>query len=220
LAGAETKPKAQGQADCRSRLIRQDHHMRRNGFDRGRLRSRKNLYFNKALKKERFFFNLLTGGVVRPSIKTGDRIMRVDNLNGYASHQDWFASVLRGQDLVLSHTSSLELLGLLVGYVNEDQIAPYATRIGPYENINCYLIDSFDSLDIVEIDGLRCASLNQTINDMVRDYDRIDEPSLAQGLSDYYHDNGESFEGLAIDPKYADRFEAIKDWAVEFYTYG
>lgn len=153
-------------------------------------------------------------------IESGDPIMRVKTNGDYTSHHEWFLDVLRGMDIVLSHTSALEFLGWFDGYVNEDQIDVYATEIGPYENINYFLIDSFDSLDIVVIDGLRCTTLNQTVNDMFRDYDRIDEPSLVQGLSDYYHDNGESFEGLIIEPQHAERFDAIKDWAIEFYNHG
>jgi hypothetical protein len=120
----------------------------------------------------------------------------------------------------LSHASALELLGLFAGCLNEDLIDACAARIGPGEKTNYYLIDSFDSLDIAKIAGLGRAWLYQVINDMLRGVGRIDKPSLVQGLSDYHHMNGESFEGLNIVLKYADRFEAIKDWAAEFYAYG
>jgi hypothetical protein len=144
----------------------------------------------------------------------------VNSRSDYTSNREWFSSVLRGKDVVLSHTSALECLGLFPGYVNEDQIDVYATLREPYENFNCHLIDRLDELDLVDIAGLRCTSLNQTVNDMLRDYDLIDEQSLAQALADYYYDNGGSFDGLNIDPQYADRFDAITDWAVEFYAYG
>jgi hypothetical protein len=127
---------------------------------------------------------------------------------------------LRGKDVVLCHTSALECLGLFPGYVNENQIDVYTTAREPYDNINQYIVDGFDDLDIVNIAGLRCTSLDQTINDMLRDYDMIDEQSLVQALADYYYSNGESFDGLRIAPQYAERFDAIKDWAVEFYAYG
>jgi len=145
--------------------------------------------------------------------------MRVDTRSNYRSNLEWFNSVLRGRDVVLCHTSALECLGQFPGYINENQIDVYATVRGPYENINWYLVDSYDGIEITNIAGLRCTSLNQTINDMLRDYDDIDEQSLAQALADYYYSNRESFDGLQIEPQYADRFEAIKDWAVEFYAY-
>jgi hypothetical protein len=145
--------------------------------------------------------------------------MRVDSRSGYASNREWFRSVLRGKDVVLCHTSALECLGQFPGYVNENQIDVYATAREPYDNINWYVVDGFDGLDIVNISGLRCTSLNQTVNDMLRDYDVIDEQSLVQALADYYYSNGGSFGGLRIAPQYVDRFNAIKDWAVEFYSY-
>jgi len=96
----------------------------------------------------------------------------------------------------------------------------FNTALEPYENINQYVVDSYDSLDIVKISELRCTSFNQTVNDMLRDYDMIDEQSMVQALADYYYSNTKSFDGLRISPQYADRFNAIKDWATEFYAYG
>ena len=145
--------------------------------------------------------------------------MRVDTRSNYTSNREWFNSVLRGKDVVLCHTSALECLGQFPGYVNENQIDVYALMREPYENINWYLVDGFDGMEIVNIAGLRCTSLNQTVNDMLRDYDVIDEQSLVQGLSHYYYTNGNSFSGLDIAPQHADRFNAIKDWAVEYYSY-
>jgi hypothetical protein len=122
-------------------------------------------------------------------------------------------------DVVLCHTSALELLGQFPGYVNENQIDVYATAREPYENINWYIVDGFEGLDIVDIGDLRCTSLNQTVNDMLRDYDVIDEQSLVQALAGFYNRNGGSFDGLQITPFNAERFDSIKDWAVEFYDY-
>ena len=146
--------------------------------------------------------------------------MRINSRSGYTSNREWFRNVLRGKDVVLCHTSALECLGQFPGYVNETQIDVYAKAREPYENINYYVVDGFDRMDIVDIGGLRCTSFNQTVNDMLRDYDIIDEQSLVQALADYYYSNGGSFGGLQIASQYAARFDAIKDWAVEFYVYG
>jgi hypothetical protein len=145
--------------------------------------------------------------------------MRVATRSNYTSNREWFNSVLRGMDVVLSHTSALECLGQFAGYVNESQIDVYATTREPYENINWRLVDSYDGIEIVNIAGLRYTSLNQTVNDMLRDYDEIDEQSLAQALSHYYYENNKSFVGLRIAPQHADRFNSIRDWAVEYYNY-
>jgi len=145
--------------------------------------------------------------------------MPVNSRSNYTSNREWFKSVLRGKDVVLCHTSALECLGQFPGYLNENQIDVYATVREPSENINQYVVDSFDGLDIVRIDELRCTSLNQTVNDMLRDYDVIDEQSLVQALAGFYYRSGKSFDGLQIAPQNNSRFEAIKDWAIEFYNY-
>ena len=145
--------------------------------------------------------------------------MRVESRSGYTSNYEWFQSVLRDKDVVFCHTSALECLGQFPGYVNENQIDVYATVSETYENVNWYVVDDFDNIDIVDIAGLRCTSFNQTVNDMLRDYDVIDEQSLVQALAHYYYRNGGSFDGLRIEPQYVERFNTIKDWAIDFYSY-
>jgi hypothetical protein len=145
--------------------------------------------------------------------------MRINSRSNFTSNRQWFQNVLSGKDVVLCHTSALECLGQFPGYVNEEQIDVYAKAREPYENINWYVVDNFDSLEIVNIGDLRCTSLNQTVNDMLRDYNEIDEQSLIQALADYYYSNKESFDGLNIAPQHLERFNGIKDWAVEFYAY-
>ena len=145
--------------------------------------------------------------------------MRVDTRSNYTSNREWFHSVLGGKDVVLCHTSALECLGQFPGYVNENQIDVYTTVREPYENVNQYIVDSFDGIEVINVAGLRCTSLNQTINDMLRDYDMIDEQSLVQALAGFYYRSGRSFDGLRIAPQYTDRFNEIRDWAVEFYNY-
>jgi hypothetical protein len=145
--------------------------------------------------------------------------MQINSSGAYQSHREWFRDVLRGKNVVLSHTSALECLGLFVGYINEKQIDLYATEREPYSNINYHIVDRLDGLDTTNVSGLQCTTLNQTINDMFRDFEDIDEQSLIQALSDYYYSHGKNFDGLAIEPRYLERFNAIKDWAVEYYDY-
>ena len=145
--------------------------------------------------------------------------MQTINSGAYPSHIEWFRNVLRGKNVVLSHTSALEGLGLFTGYVNENQIDLYATEREPYDNINYYIVTGFDGIETTDVGGLRCTTVKQTINDMLRDFDKIDEQALVQALSDYYHSHGESFDGLEIEPQYLSLFNSLKDWAVEYYDY-
>jgi len=135
----------------------------------------------------------------------------------FLTYRAWHRAVVGGKDLILRHTSALEHLELFVGYMNEKQIDVYAKQLGPYENINYHIVDTFDGIDVVRFDNVLCTSVNQTFNDMFDDFDNIDEQSLVEGLSGYYYSHGESFDGLEIKPENMELFNSIKDWAIEYY---
>jgi len=135
----------------------------------------------------------------------------------YATHRAWLLDVLRGENVVLCRTSALECHGLFPGYLNEKQIDVYSLDRGKYENINYFVVDTFDGIEVVHFGGIACTSINQTINDMLADYDNIDEQSFIEGLGSYYFMNGESFEGLDIEPRNMERFNAVKDWAIGYW---
>ena len=130
----------------------------------------------------------------------------------------WLQTVAEGRDWVLCHTSALEFLELFIGYLNERQIDVYARMPGEYENINYRIVDSFDGLEIVNYSDVKCTSVNQTINDMLNDFDNIDEQSLIEGLATYYYTHNNSFDGLMIEAKNQAVFESIKDWAIDYYN--
>ena len=138
----------------------------------------------------------------------------------FVGNRTWFSEVVGGKDVVLRNTSALECLELFVGYLNEGHIDVYAKEQGEYENINYCIVDSFDNLDIVNIWDIQCTSVNQTFNDMLRDFDNIDEQSLVEALSTYYFRNDDSFSGLEIAPENQHVFDLIKDWAIEYHSEG
>jgi len=139
----------------------------------------------------------------------------------YEAHWKWLMDVVGGTDLVLCQTSALEYLGLFLGYSNEETIDVYAKRKGEYDNINYRVVNTFDDIDVVQRYGnVLCTSVNQTVNDMLDDFDNIDEQSLVEALSNYYYRNKESFDGLIIKPENMDCFNSIKDWAIEYHEVG
>lgn len=61
-----------------------------------------------------------------------------------------------------------------------------------------------------------CTSLNQTINDMLSDYDNVDELALLEALSNYYFENNESFINLKIELENQTIFNQIKQLAINY----
>ncbi len=140
--------------------------------------------------------------------------------SGFLTNWAWHKAVVGGKDLILRCTSALEFLELFGGYIREKRIDVYAKERGEYENLNYCVVDTFDDIDYFRQDGVLCTSVTQTVNDMLEDYDQIDEQSLLEGLSRYYFTNGLSFNGIDIKPENMERFNSIKDWAIEYYNEG
>jgi len=136
----------------------------------------------------------------------------------FIGNMSWFQAVVGGREWVLRHTSALECLGLFVGYLNERQIEVYAKESGEYENISYEIVDSFDKLGIIEFDNVRSTCVNQTINDMLCNFDNIDEQALVEALATYYYLHDDSFEGLVIETENQDIFDSIRDWATDYYN--
>jgi len=134
----------------------------------------------------------------------------------FFSNREWFRSALKGQNVILCYTSALECHELFLGYLCEKKIDVYALEKGEYTNINYYVVDSFDGIETVRFEGLVCTSINQTINDILAEFDNIDEQSFIEALWYYYVTHNKSFNGLNISSQNMEQFNAIKDWAIEY----
>jgi hypothetical protein len=159
---------------------------------------------------------------VAPYLVLSRRCVRVisSTRNEYLTTRAWHGAVIGGRDMILRRTSALEFLELFGGYMREKKIDVYARKRGEYDNINYCVVDTFDGIDYIRFGNVLCASANQTFNEMLADYNNVDELSLIEGLSGYYFTHGESFDGLVIKPENIERFESIKDWAIEYYDEG
>lgn len=135
----------------------------------------------------------------------------------YLSNVDWLQDVVQGTDLILCGVSALEYLELFNGYVNESKIQVYAKSNGKFDNIEYHIVDSFDNIDYINFDGVLCTTVNQTINDMLANYDNIDELAFLEALSNYYFANDESFDNLKIKPENLNTFNQVKQIAIEYY---
>lgn len=135
----------------------------------------------------------------------------------FITTRSWHRAVVGGRDMILRHTSALEFLEYFSGYMRETNIEVYAKHGGEYENIDFRIVGTFDGIEHVRIGDVLCTSVNQTFNDMLADYDTVDEQALVEGLSRYYHTHGGSFDGLTIKPENLERFNTVRDWAVEYY---
>ena len=100
----------------------------------------------------------------------------------FISHHLWFQDVI-SEDVILCQVSALEFLGMFTGYIDERAIDVYAKSEGIYDNINYILTDTFENIKYIQLGNVRCTTFEQTINDMLRDFDNTDENALTEALS-------------------------------------
>lgn len=114
---------------------------------------------------------------------------------------DLYREKLSGTPYVLCKESAAEFLNLSNGN--------FGTSISYYEN--------GDGVEYFEKMGMKCTTVNQTINDLLAD-EKCDEQILLESLSNYYFEHDESFSELLIKPENTKRFEKLKIWAIEYYN--
>ena len=117
----------------------------------------------------------------------------------YLKHH-YFRDMILGTDYVLCKESAAEYLNLSNGNFGRN-IEYYSEAAGR---------------DVIEIDGILCTSINQTINDLLEDKDS-DEQVLLESLSNYYFENNESFDGIKIADINRKRFAEIEQAAISYY---
>ena len=123
------------------------------------------------------------------------------------------------QDLIVRGSTALELMGMFVGYMTEMKIEVYS-KTNRLSNIFDYKITTcFENIDHYEIKGIRCTTFNQTINDMLDEFETTDEVALAEALAKHYEQHGD-FNSININPRHSKIFEDLKEWAMEYYMEG
>lgn len=138
----------------------------------------------------------------------------------YISNRAWLRAVAGEENVILRRVTALEFLQLFVGYGHEKEVDVYAQTTGKYDNFNYHIVDTFDGIEYDLYGNILCTTVNQAVNDMLSDLINADEQALAEALSKYYHSHRKSFDGLVIEPDNLERFNLIKEWAIEFYSEG
>ena len=145
--------------------------------------------------------------------------MRTKTSDEYISNRAWLRDVVGGQSLILRGTSALEYLELIDGYFGEDEIYVYAGYQGQFDNINYAIVDNFEHIEYVQIGNVLCSTFNQVVNDMLSDF-LSDDQALCEAMSNYFHSNNESFDGLRINAENIERFNLLRSSAISYYNGG
>jgi hypothetical protein len=131
----------------------------------------------------------------------------------FTNHLD-VENTVRNVDCIVAMESAASYLGI-DNMPNRDVLFVYSLEQLNIKGVVCTIVDSFDSIDFIEQNGIRCTSVKQTIYDLLR-YDR-DDQVIQESLADYYYSHDESFDGLDIPDDIIDIFESYREDSIHYY---
>lgn len=141
--------------------------------------------------------------------------MKTKSSREFLTHAIWFRKVI-DENVILCHTSALEMLEMYDGFIEEETIDVYALQKGKYDNIVYHIVDAFDNIPSETVLGVRCASFEYTVNDMLRNLSKSDRCALTEALSNYYAQHNDTFDGLNI---YSENRTAFNEIAKDIFGY-
>lgn len=124
-----------------------------------------------------------------------------------------------GKDVILRGVSALEYMGLFVGYVKNGAVEVYSKSNLLDEQFDSRIVNDFNQIDYFDDGLVLCSTFNQVVNDMLSEFETMDDVALAESLAYHYEKQG-NFENIDILPEYHSHFEEMKDWAREYYYGG
>jgi len=123
---------------------------------------------------------------------------------------------VEGKDAILRGVSALEYMEMFVGYIKNEPVEIYTKTNLVDEDFDQRIVVDFKQIDYFKDGDVKCATFNQVANDMLSEFETMDDRALAEALAGHYEENGH-FEDLIIEPQYHSHFEEMKEWAREYY---
>lgn len=129
-------------------------------------------------------------------------------------YNDYLRNLLKNLECILALDTAADYLGLTNGgYRTFANIL--VKRSTGLEGVREMIVDDFDKLDYMNLNGLNCTTVNQTIVDLLQN--NADDQIITECLANYYDVHGESFSGLRIPEHLQEKYQMYCQWAKEYY---
>ena len=115
--------------------------------------------------------------------------------------------------------SALTLHGLFSGWVPCNRAWIYSREPVKDDFFTVYCRDDLDFVATTFVGGVKCTTVDQTFNDMLRYYDEVDDSPLIEALNSYYFLSGQTFKNLKIETQYNELFEELQADVVQYTAY-
>lgn len=111
---------------------------------------------------------------------------------------------LYGVDCVLAFETASDYLATNKMTHQRPAYYVYSTHELNIPEVECTIVDNYDSLDIIEERGMRCTSVTQTMWDLLRN-DRCPQVTI-ECIADWYFRHNESYDDLEVPEDIKDLF--------------
>lgn len=118
--------------------------------------------------------------------------------------QDSIREKLHGVDCVLAFETASDYLATNKMTHQRPAYYVYSTHELNIPEVECTIVDNYDSLDIVEERGMKCTSVTQTMWDLLRN-DRCTQVTI-ECIADWYFRHNESYDDLEVPEDIKDLF--------------
>ena len=151
-----------------------------------------------------------------------EEIMKMDIDNNYIdpdsylTKSKYYTDLLKNKkNVILAKDSALEFHHLSNDNINK---STYVYSCGELNEPFIYKkVDNFEDIDYEVIDGIMVTSINQTVNDIIKDND-VDLQPLYEALNKIYYKNNKSFDSISIEEKNKEKFEEIAKNSLDYYN--
>ena len=118
--------------------------------------------------------------------------------------QDSIREKLYGVDCVIAFETASDYLATNKMTHQRPAYYVYSTHESNIPEVECTIVDNYDSLDIVEERGMKCTSVTQTMWDLLRN-DRCPQV-IIECIADWYFRHNESYDDLEVPEDIKDLF--------------
>lgn len=122
-----------------------------------------------------------------------------------------------GENFIFALDEALMCQGSFLGRNDEAIVWGYGDDSASQFNGVVLLDNQISSDAVIEKHGLRYTDFNRTLTDALANETILDMQGITEALSHYYYTHGNSFEGIAVNPEYADLFAKLADDAIAYY---
>ena len=124
---------------------------------------------------------------------------------------------LGDRDFVLAYETSADFLFVCNQDPHRLNLTVYCLEDFNLDGVECIVVDSYDNIEIVDQNGIRCTSPRQTIIDLLRN-DR-NQTTTVECVAWWWHRHNYDFSTIDIPDDIREEYESYFEDAMDYYRH-